>query len=30
VYLTGFGENDRAILVYKGTVYKLIPQEGNK
>jgi hypothetical protein len=30
VYLTGFSENDRAILVYKGTVYKLIPQEGNK
>jgi len=30
VYLTGFNENDRAILVYKGTVYKLIPQEGNK
>jgi hypothetical protein len=30
VYLTSFNENDRAILVYKGTVYKLIPQEGNK
>jgi hypothetical protein len=30
VYLIGFNENDRAILVYKGTVYKLIPQEGNK
>lgn len=30
VYLTSFNENDRAIVVYKGTVYKLIPQEGNK
>ena len=30
VYLTSFNESDRAILVYKGTVYKLIPQEGNK
>ena len=25
-YLDGFSENERAIIVYKGTVYKLIPQ----
>lgn len=26
-YLDSFSENDRAIIVYKGTVYKLIPQK---
>jgi hypothetical protein len=26
-YLDGFSENERAIIVYKGTVYKLIPQQ---
>jgi len=26
VYLEGFGGSERAIIVYKGTVYKLIPQ----
>src|SRR5207302_533324 len=25
-YLAGFGGTERAIIVYKGTVYKLIPQ----
>lgn len=25
-YFTGFGDHDRAIIVYKGTVYRLIPQ----
>jgi hypothetical protein len=29
-YLTAFAENERAIVVYKGTIYKLIPQDGNK
>ena len=29
-YLTEFAEADRAIIVYKGTVYKLIPQQGEK
>lgn len=29
-YLTGFSETDRAIIVYKGTVYKLIPQQSEK
>ena len=29
-YLTSFTENERAIVVYKGTIYKLIPQDGNK
>jgi hypothetical protein len=28
-YLTGFGGTERAIFVYKGTVYKLIPQQSN-
>jgi hypothetical protein len=27
-YFMLFGESDRAIIVYKGTVYKLIPQNG--
>jgi hypothetical protein len=27
-YLTAFAENERAIVVYKGTIYKLIPQDG--
>lgn len=26
-YLDGFSENERAIIVFKGTVYKLIPQQ---
>lgn len=26
LYLIGFGEGERAVFVYKGTVYKLIPQ----
>lgn len=26
-YLTGFAETERAIVVYKGTIYKLIPQD---
>ena len=26
-YVTFFGETERAIIVYKGTVYKLIPQQ---
>ncbi|PYT05311.1 MAG: hypothetical protein DMF60_12380, partial [Acidobacteria bacterium] len=26
-YFEGFPENQRAIIVYKGTVYKLIPQK---
>ncbi|MFY9608990.1 MAG: zf-HC2 domain-containing protein [Blastocatellia bacterium] len=29
-YLTGFAETERAIVVYKGTIYKLIPQQDNK
>lgn len=29
-YLTAFSENERAIVVYKGTIYKLIPQDANK
>lgn len=29
-FLTGFTENARVIFIYKGTVYKLIPQEGSK
>lgn len=29
-YLTNFTENERAIVVYKGTIYKLIPQDGAK
>jgi hypothetical protein len=29
-FLTGFAETARVIFVYKGTVYKLIPQEGSK
>jgi len=29
-YLTAFAENERAIVVYKGTIYKLIPQDGTK
>jgi hypothetical protein len=29
-YFTNFGERDRAIIVYKGTVYKLIPQDASK
>lgn len=29
-FLTGFAENTRVIFIYKGTVYKLIPQEGSK
>jgi hypothetical protein len=29
-YLTGFSETERAIVVYKGTIYKLIPQQDNK
>lgn len=29
-YLTAFAENERAIVVYKGTIYKLIPQDANK
>ncbi len=29
-YLTGFGGTERAIIVYKGTVYKLIPQQSNQ
>lgn len=29
-YLTGFAETERAIIVYKGTVYKLIPQQSEK
>ncbi|HXG91272.1 MAG TPA: zf-HC2 domain-containing protein [Blastocatellia bacterium] len=28
-YFTGFNKNDRVIVVYKGIVYKLIPQGGN-
>jgi hypothetical protein len=27
LYLLGFGEGERAIFVYKGTVYRLIPQQ---
>ena len=26
LYLMGFGEGERAIFVYKGTVYRLVPQ----
>jgi len=26
-YVNSFGETERAIIVYKGTVYKLIPQQ---
>jgi hypothetical protein len=29
-YLTDFDKSARVIFIYKGTVYKLIPQEGNK
>jgi len=29
-YLTGFGENESVIFVYKGTVYKLVPQKDGK
>ncbi len=29
-YLTGFAETERAIVVYKGTIYKLIPQQDGK
>lgn len=29
-FLTGFAETARVIFVYKGMVYKLIPQEGSK
>ncbi|MEK6301256.1 MAG: zf-HC2 domain-containing protein [Acidobacteriota bacterium] len=29
-YLTSFTETERAIVVYKGTIYKLIPQDGSK
>lgn len=29
-YLTGFSATERAIIVYKGTVYKLIPQQSDK
>lgn len=29
-YLEGFGGTERAIIVYKGTVYKLIPQQSNQ
>ena len=29
-YLAAFAENERAIIVFKGTVYKLIPQNGNQ
>jgi hypothetical protein len=29
-YFAGFGEHDRAIIVFKGTVYKLIPQDAGK
>jgi hypothetical protein len=29
-FLTGFAENVTVIFVYKGTVYKLVPQEGSK
>ncbi|HEX8185402.1 MAG TPA: hypothetical protein VF747_11640 [Blastocatellia bacterium] len=29
-FLTEFDEKARVIFIYKGTVYKLIPQEGNK
>jgi Putative zinc-finger len=29
-YLTAFAENERAIVVYKGTIYKLIPQDASK
>ncbi|HWO02327.1 MAG TPA: hypothetical protein VNS63_23985, partial [Blastocatellia bacterium] len=29
-YLTAFAENERAIVVYKGTIYKLIPQQESK
>ena len=29
-FLTGFAETARVIFIYKGTVYKLIPQEGSK
>ncbi|HJQ68821.1 MAG TPA: zf-HC2 domain-containing protein [Blastocatellia bacterium] len=28
LYLMGFGEGERAIFVYKGTVYRLVPQNG--
>ena len=29
-FLTSFAEGDRAIIVYKSTVYKLIPHPDNK
>jgi len=29
-FFTGFSPTERAIIVYKGTVYKLIPQQGDK
>ncbi|MEK6323164.1 MAG: zf-HC2 domain-containing protein [Acidobacteriota bacterium] len=29
-YFMGFSETERAIIVYKGKVYKLIPQQGDK
>lgn len=29
-YLTGFGETESVIFVYKGTIYKLVPQKDNK
>lgn len=29
-FLTGFTETARVIFIYKGTVYKLIPQDGSK
>ena len=29
-FFTSFGDHDRAIIVYKGTVYKLIPQDASK
>jgi hypothetical protein len=29
-YLTGFGETESVIFVYKDTVYKLVPQKDNK
>ena len=29
-YMTGFAENERVIFIYKGTVYIIVPQEGNK
>jgi hypothetical protein len=28
-YLTSFSENERAVIVYKGTVYKLVPPGAN-